>query len=325
MAGFEVRVMEEGLPYGARVKGIGWDSLTDEAVRRDLNALFLDKGMIVFEDMEPSSRLQVELGKVFAPLKPPLTSSKRETDNGTEPLSVLDLHYNPGSEVSTTNGKVEMGGKELAAFSPWHFDHCYNDALNRGAVLRSPIIAPEGGRTGFLDGIALYNAFPRHLRDQLEGRNIIYVFDTRLSRMKFGANFRVVVEPPGSRILAEGARFPRAMQPAIWTRSSGEKVLHVGPWTSVGLEHDETPDGDALLREVCEEINRLGGLKGCGYWHDWKPTDMILWDNWRMIHAVEGVDPNHERRTLRVTLQGDYGLGYFEDGKKVGEVQREIA
>jgi len=26
----------------------------------------------------------------------------------------------------------------------------------------------------------------------------------------------------------------------------------------------------------------------------------------------------------RTTIKGDYGLGYFEDGKKIGEVFREL-
>jgi len=30
-------------------------------------------------------------------------------------------------------------------------------------------------------------------------------------------------------------------------------------------------------------------------------------------------------QTLRTTIKGDDGLDYFEDGKKIGEVQREIA
>jgi taurine dioxygenase len=28
---------------------------------------------------------------------------------------------------------------------------------------------------------------------------------------------------------------------------------------------------------------------------------------------------------MRTTIKGDYGLGYFEDGKKIGEVNRVIA
>ena len=93
---------------------------------------------------------------------------------------------------------------------------------------------------------------------------------------------------------------------------------------SLGIEYLETPEGDRLMDEVCHEINRIGQTD-IAYWHDWKPTDMIIWDNWRMLHAVEGCDAKFERHTKRTTIAGDYGLGYFEDGKKIGEVMREVA
>ena len=51
---------------------------------------------------------------------------------------------------------------------------------------------------------------------------------------------------------------------------------------------------------------------------------MVIWDNTRMLHAVEGCDARYERRTIRSTIRGDYGLGYFEDGKKIGEVNRYV-
>ena len=88
-----------------------------------------------------------------------------------------------------------------------------------------------------------------------------------------------------------------------------------------GLEHHEDAEGDALLEAVCQEINE----KANGYWHDWKPNDMVVWDNRRMLHAVEGNDPVYERQSQRTTIKGDYGLGYFEGGKKIGEVNREVA
>jgi taurine dioxygenase len=109
----------------------------------------------------------------------------------------------------------------------------------------------------------------------------------------------------------------------VWTRPTGEKVLHLAPWMAVGIEHDETPEGDALYNEVCHTLNTLGQGTSA-YWHSWKPTDMVIWDNTRMLHAVEGCDARYERRTIRSTIKGDYGLGYFEDGKKIGEVNRFV-
>lgn len=326
MTGISVRNLRDDLNFGARISGLTWDTIDDPAARAEINDVFQKRGMIVFEDMEPSSKMQVAVSTIFGPLKDhPTKSTPRDDETGDAALGVIDMHYVPNDDAKAAGGIVEVDGKLLARFSPWHFDHCYNDELNYAGVLRAPINAPVGGRTGFMDGVELYNAFPQDLRDRIAGLNVIYTLDTRLTKMRFGVNFKALNDPPEvADLLKEVAIFPRAMHPAVWTRDSGEKVLHVGPWMAVGLEHNETAEGDALFDEVCHAINALG--KGtAAYWHDWKPTDMVIWDNHRMLHAVEGCDAQYERRTLRTTIKGDYGLGYFEDGKKIGEVYREVA
>jgi taurine dioxygenase len=98
----------------------------------------------------------------------------------------------------------------------------------------------------------------------------------------------------------------------VWTRASGEKVLHVSPWMAEGIEGAENPAGDALLDAVAREIFTLA--KTHSYFHAWKLTDMVIWDNWRVLHAVSGHDPKYPRRMQRTTIAGDYGLGYFEGG-----------
>ena len=324
MSGIKTRALRDNLSFGAIVEGVNWETLANDAVREELNAIFEDRGMIVFAGVEPSSKMQVALSKVFGPLKDhPTKTTARTAEDLAE--GVIDMHYKPSDNPNDVGGLVEINGQRLARFSPWHFDHCYNNELNRAGVLRAPINAPVGGRTGFADGIELYKKFPSDMRAKLETMNIIYTLDTRLTKMRFGVTFKPLGDMPAEKdIVKEAAIFPRAMHPAVWTRSTGEKVLHVGPWMAVGIERHENPEGDAFFDEVCQTINRLA-QGSCAYWHDWKPTDMLIWDNWRMLHAVEGCDSKYERRTLRTTIKGDYGLGYFEDGKKIGEVHRVIA
>lgn len=326
MSGIVVKALREDLSFGATVEGLDWVTLADEAVRRQLRDLFVERGVIVFKGMEATSRMQVALSKVFGELKDhPTKTTKRDDETGDEAEGVIDMHYVPNDDVARGEGLVEMDGAVIARFSPWHFDHCYNDQLNYAGVLRAPVNAPVGGRTGFMDGIELYRQFPKDLRARVEGNNVIYTLDTRLTTMKYGVNFVPLTEYSSTpQLLKEAATFPRAMHPAVWQRETGEKVLHFGPWMAVGLEHNEDEAGDALLDEVAHEINRLGQGTSA-YWHQWSPTDMVIWDNHRMLHAVEGCDAKYERRTLRTTIKGDYGLGYFEDGKKIGEVQREMA
>ena len=69
------------------------------------------------------------------------------------------------------------------------------------------------------------------------------------------------------------------------------------------------PEGDALLQQGCKEVME----SPTAYYHQWKPTQMLTWDNWRMLHSVTGTDPKYPRRMHRTTIKGDYGLGYFEN------------
>jgi taurine dioxygenase len=78
-----------------------------------------------------------------------------------------------------------------------------------------------------------------------------------------------------------------------------------------GIEGQEGPQGDALLEAVAREIIRIA--EASAYVHDWKPTDMITWDNWRILHRVTGCTPPHLRIFHRSTIAGDYGLGRFEN------------
>jgi taurine dioxygenase len=103
---------------------------------------------------------------------------------------------------------------------------------------------------------------------------------------------------------------PRAIHPAVWTRKDGRKVLHVSPWMAEGVEGRENAEGDALLQAVCHEISK----KARPYCHRWTANDMLIWDNWRMLHSVSGTPPQYFRRMQRTTIKGDYGLGRFEGG-----------
>ncbi len=48
--------------------------------------------------------------------------------------------------------------------------------------------------------------------------------------------------------------------------------------------------------------------------HKWRPDDMLVWDNWRMLHQACGVSTQYERIMHRTTIKGDYGFGRWEQG-----------
>lgn len=305
----KVDSLRDDLSFGVRISGITHETLQDNAVRKQLNDVFEERGLIVFEGVEPSGQMHVAISGVFGPLKDHPVPSVPRVDQESMP-GVIDMTYDPQDA-----NVVEIHGKQLAQWLPWHFDHCYNNELNRAGVLRAVDIPPEGGLTCFADGIDLYRNFSPDLRKQLEDLKIIYTLDLCYTHMRFGKpdTFRVINTPSSSAEMTRYAKtLPRALHPAVWTRTSGEKVLHLSPWMAVGIEGHEDSQGNALLETACQEV--LAKVKP--YFHQWKRTDMIIWDNWRMLHSVSGHDPQTPRRMQRTTIRGDYGLGSFENNGK---------
>lgn len=302
MASIEVKPLQDDLPFGARIRGVTRETLKDEAIRTQINDVFEQAGMIVFEEVEPTSQMQVLISEVFGPLKEHPVKMVERLDEDKLP-GVITIRTDPKAAI------VEIDGKPLMTWQPWHFDHSYNNELNRAGVLRAETIAPEGGLTAFADGIQIYNAMSPAIRAKIENLELLYSLDLRYPLQRYGLpkTFREI-QGKGEELAKIAATMPLAVHPAVWTRKTGEKVLHMSPYGGRGVEGMDDAEADALLKEVWDEVERAL----VAYYHQWKPTDMLVWDNWRMLHQACGCDPNHDRVMHRTTIKGDYGLGRWQ-------------
>ncbi len=302
MAGFKVQPLDDNLTFGARVSGVTSSLLKDTDVRAQLNQLFEDRGVIVFEGVEPSPEMQVEISTVFGPLKDHPVASVERAD-AEKLVGVIEIKAGPQACI------VEINGKPLVTWQPWHFDHAYNNELNRAGLLRSLKIAQDGGATGFADGIQIYRDMNPAIRKKAEGLELLYNLDLRYDEQRFGlpANFRVIRnhDSPLHEITKND---PRSIHPALWTRDTGEGVFHMTPYGNRGIVGSEKDEDFELLAEIWDEAMRV--IRP--YYHEWQMTDMVLWDNWRILHEATGSNPEEERVVHRTTIKGDYGLGRFE-------------
>jgi len=302
----DVRPVRDDLPFGIRLGGVTRELLEDPSIRQHIDALFIEHGMIVFEGVEQSDEMQLALSSCFGPLKEHPVKAVSRVDGDAMP-GVISIHSEPG------RGVVEVDGKQVSHWLPWHYDHCYNDELNRAGVLRSVQRTEEGGITGFMDGITLYKAFPKDLLARIEGKDIVYTLSTQYDELQFGkpSQYRVIEPKPSSPGFKEQARAtPRAIHPAVWTRPTGEKVLHVSHFMARGISGMENEAGNALLEEVCQTQNQLAA--SCSYQHKWREGDMAIWGNLRMLHCVSGCNPQDRRLMYRTTIKGDYGHGRWD-------------
>jgi taurine dioxygenase len=284
------------------------EKLKDESVRTQLNRLFEERGVIAFEGMEPSAEKQVELSLVFGPLKEHPVPSVQRAD-ADKLLGVIAISSGPQSCI------VEIDGKPLSTWQPWHFDHAYNDELNRAGVLRSLKIAQDGGRTGFADGIQIYRDMNPAILAKAEGVNVLYNLDLRYTKQRFGLpkTFREL-RPHASDMSQRAEGSICSVHPILWTRKTGERVFHMTPYGCRGIEGDKSDRAFELLAEIWDEAMRVVRP----YFHEWHETDMVIWDNWRILHEATGCNPDEERIVHRTTIKGDYGLGRFETKPDVG-------
>lgn len=305
MASIDVRTLAEGLAFGACVTAITGEALEDRAIRAKLKKLLEDRGVIACRNVEQTSAMQVKLSEVFGPLKEHPVYSVARADRDKLP-GVIVIASGPGSCI------VEIDGKPLVTWQPWHFDHAYNNEMMYAAVLRSVKIAKDGGRTAFADGIQIYNDMDPAIRAKAEGLNVLYNLDLRYDRQRFGLpkNFRLVKHHDNT-LSAENENGRCAVHPAVWTRPSGEKVFHMCPYGCRGLEGDRSDAAFALLAEIWNEAERVMKV----YYHAWEQGDMLVWDNTRVLHEATGSNPNEEREVHRTTIKGDLCHGRWEGGK----------
>ena len=289
--------------FGAVVTDLSPDALDEPATRVALYDLWIDKGVVVFKDMA-ALETQLRLSEIFG--EPEIHPLLVGIDRPREHKVIAEIEYNPNDgDLYEVNGELRGG------YLPWHFDLAYVDKINHGGILRPDVLPKRGGETGFIDRIACYASMPRELQQRIDGLSVVYKFYIDTTQCKFGErpDKCVRISSVGRLAASHPSVQSRVIHPLVYTQAqTGRKVLNVSPWFAQGIEGMENAQGDALLREVVAYAIQ----PRLAYFHEWQPNDMVLWDNWRMLHSAKGIPPGEERRMRRTTIAGDYALGRRE-------------
>lgn len=298
---FDLLPLKGEFSFGARIVGLARESLTDETVRKRLFDLWVEKGVLVFDGVT-DSKFQVELSGAFGELELHAVASVR----GVKYPELAAARFHPESGTL-----YEVDGDLRADWLPWHTDTIYDDHLHRGTSLRPVIIPSRLGRTGFIDKIEAHDALPEHLKKRLANVEVIYKRDFNLDKQPFVTNkVRYLRYPPGfDAVHQHAATLPRALHPAVFLyKDLGRKAFNISPHPAFGIYGMENEEGDALLREAI----KCGIDDAKAYFHEWEPDQMVVWDNWRLLHCAEGGPPDEERWLERAQIAGDYGFGRWE-------------
>ena len=267
--------------FGAVIRGIKVADI-DEPTFRALYDTWLQYALVILPDQHLQRDQQIAFAKRFGPLEFEMTAISNVRSDGT-----LRLEKDNDDVMKILKGN--MG---------WHHDSTYMPVQAKGAVFSAEEVPTIGGRTGFADMRAAYDALDAATKARIEGLSAHH--SLHYSQSKLGHQAKKADGEYSGYGFHDG---PVPLRPLVKTHpETGRKSLYVNPihiQRIVGLSHE---DSESLIDELFTYMVQ----PGADYRHVWQKGDIVVWDNRSSIHSATGGYPIAERRIhWRVTIMED--------------------
>ena len=292
--------------FGLEVRGVDLSRELNAATERAIRDAWIQGGILLFPGAGTSDEIQMRLSQVFGEMEPAATADMNRPDNPY----LMTLKYDPEDKSPRFAQHYNVGGVDVAGWLGFHWDQSFMPTIVRGAVLCMKLPSPRMGETGFIDGIAAYDRLSDAMKARIEGLEVVYEFNPDMASGQFG--FRKDIRPLPRTTPAKDPtyNFPPCVHPMVITQvETGRKVLKLSPMHSRYILGMDRAESDALLTELAEHLCD----ESYAYWHRWEKDDMVVWDNWRVIHGAAGVPLDCLRVAQRTTIVGDYKVGRYLD------------
>ena len=303
-AGLQVRPLAPG--FGAEIIGVDLSRPFSETTAQAIRDIWIEAGLLLFRDPDADDAAQMRLSTLFGEMEPAATADMNDPTN----KFMMTLKHDPASAKPSFQDQYHFGGRDRAGYIPWHWDQSFMPTIVRGAVLRMEEPARELGQTGFIDAIEAYERLSPEMQARIDGLEVVYHFVSDFMECKYGvpADLRKLPRTrPPSGVKYE---FPPVVHPMVITqRETGRKALKISPLQAQYILGMDRAESDALMAELAAHLTD----ENHAYFHDWQKNDMVVWDNWRMIHSALGVPPHVYRSARRTTIMGDYAVGRYLD------------
>jgi alpha-ketoglutarate-dependent 2,4-dichlorophenoxyacetate dioxygenase len=270
--------------FAARADGIDLSEPVDTAAAQEIDAAMDRFAVLVFRGQNISEDEQLAFTAAFGPMDPGRHLAVRQHRRvRPEFADVSNL-----DEAGNVAGRDHRRILSNMATRLWHTDSSYKQPAAKFSLLYCSAIPDWGGETEFADMRAAHDALPERLRAEAEGRLAEHYVHHSRATLGFA---------PSPEEIA-GA-LPPVTWPLIRTHAgSGRKLLYLGAHAThvVGLS---LPEGRVLLSDLLEHATQRQFV----YRHEWKPGDLVMWDNRAVLHRGRRYDLAQPRDMRRSTVE----------------------
>ncbi len=204
--------------------------------------------------------------------------------------------YNPDRPEIVVLSNIVVDGKAVGALGNselvWHQDMSYNDLPPKASLLYGIEVPDAGGETEFYSLYEAYNALPPDLAKRIEGLHCKHDA-TRTSSGELRHGYEETYS---------NAERPGAVHPLVARHpASGRNALYLGRRPNAWIVGMSDADSDALLDELWAHIHNHDFV----WIQQWRPGDLVIWDNRCALHRRNQLDPSTRRLMHRTQVRGD--------------------
>ena len=173
----------------------------------------------------------------------------------------------------------------------WHIDMLSAAVPNFASILSPRVLSAEGGETEFANTYAAWHDLPQDEQKSYEGLRVVHSLEA--------SQLMVNPEPTVEKLQFWRNISPSREHPLVWTHESGRKSLVIG-----ASSHYVTGKSPEESRYILTRLRDWTTQPQYVYRHEWRPGDLLIWDNTGTMHRVLPFPLESGRLMSRTAIEG---------------------
>jgi taurine dioxygenase len=278
----DINVAPTGKALGAEITGLDLKVITD-AEFKALHRAWLDHLVLLFRGQRLTDAELIAFSRRLGALEwAPVQETGRRFVEGHPEIYVVSNVIENGVPIGS------LGSGEAV----WHTDMSYLEDPPKASILYAIEIPPAGGNTYFCNMYRVYELVPEPLKQRVACLTLKHD-----GTYNSGGYVRQGVTPGDDPTISPGAYHPIACSHP----ETGRKMLYLGRRRNAYIGGLPVAESEALL----DELWSYTSSEDVSWAHEWRPGDVVLWDNRCTMHRRDAFDPDARRILHRTQIKGD--------------------
>jgi taurine dioxygenase len=273
-------IVPSGAALGAEIQNLDLKSLSDQDFS-EIHRVWIEHLVVRFRGQHLTVEDLIAFSRRFGELDwAPVQESGRRFAEGHPEIYVVSNVMERGEPIGS------LGAGEAV----WHTDMSYLENPPKASMLYALEVPPAGGDTHFCNMYRAYDLLPEALKQRIAGLTLKH--DATYNSGGYVRQGLAASDDP--------VRSPGVYHPLVCIHpESGRRGLYLGRRRNAYVGGLPLAESDALLDELWSYATQDDNS-----WHnEWRPGDVVLWDNRCTMHRRDAFDPNSRRIMYRTQIK----------------------